>query len=90
VWIGGAGLLAVVVLKLLLVDLSGIGTVARIVSFMGVGGLMLLIGYLAPLPPAAGDEQEAQRGDRATDDPGQVPSGNPPAPSPGDPRGVPL
>jgi hypothetical protein len=35
------------------VDLSGIGTVARIVSFMGVGGLMLLIGYLAPLPPAA-------------------------------------
>ena len=53
VWIAGAALLGVVVLKLVAVDLSGIGTVARIVSFMGVGGLMLLIGYLAPLPPAA-------------------------------------
>jgi uncharacterized membrane protein len=28
--------------------------VARIVSFMGVGGLMLLIGYLAPLPREEG------------------------------------
>jgi uncharacterized membrane protein len=50
VWIVGAALLAVVVLKLLLVDLSGSGTVARIVSFIGVGVLMLVIGYVAPLP----------------------------------------
>ena len=49
-WIGGAALLGVVVVKLLLVDLSDIGTVARIVSFIGVGALMLVIGYLAPLP----------------------------------------
>ena len=49
-WMVGAALLAVVVLKLFLVDLKNIGSVARIVSFMGVGGLMLLIGYLAPLP----------------------------------------
>jgi uncharacterized membrane protein len=33
-----------------LVDLSNSGSIARIVSFMGVGGLMLVIGYLAPLP----------------------------------------
>jgi len=39
-----------VVLKLLLVDLSGTGTVTRIVSFIGVGVLMLVIGYVAPLP----------------------------------------
>ena len=38
------------VLKLLLVDLSGTGTVTRIVSFIGVGVLMLVIGYVAPLP----------------------------------------
>jgi uncharacterized membrane protein len=49
-WIVGAALLAAVVLKLLLVDLSGSGTVARIVSFIGVGALMLVIGYVAPLP----------------------------------------
>jgi uncharacterized membrane protein len=52
-WLTGAGLLAVVVLKLFLVDLSSISTLTRIVSFVGVGLLMLLIGYLSPLPPAA-------------------------------------
>ena len=50
-WLVGAGLMAVVVAKLFLVDLSGVGTVARIVSFLGVGVLMLVIGYLAPVPP---------------------------------------
>ena len=49
-WVAGAVLLGVVVLKLLLVDLSGSGTVARIVSFIGVGALMLVIAYVAPLP----------------------------------------
>ena len=49
-WLVGAALLAAVVLKLLLVDLSGTGTVTRIVSFIGVGVLMLVIGYVAPLP----------------------------------------
>ncbi|MCW5665400.1 MAG: DUF2339 domain-containing protein [Piscinibacter sp.] len=51
-WIVGAVLLGVVVLKLLLVDLSDSGTVTRIVSFIGVGVLMLVIGYVAPLPAA--------------------------------------
>lgn len=49
-WVTGASLLAAVVLKLVLVDLSGSGTVTRIVSFIGVGLLMLVIGYVAPLP----------------------------------------
>jgi uncharacterized membrane protein len=53
VWLTGAGLLAVVVTKLFLVDLSSIGTVERIVSFVGVGLLMLVLGYFSPLPPAA-------------------------------------
>lgn len=52
-WIGGAGLLALVVLKLFAVDLSGVATVARIVSFLTAGVLMLLIGYFSPLPPRA-------------------------------------
>ena len=52
-WLVGALLLGAVVLKLMLVDLSGSGTVTRIVSFIGVGVLMLVIGYVAPLPAAA-------------------------------------
>jgi len=51
-WIAGALLLGAVVIKLLMVDMSGSGTVARIVSFIGVGALMLVIGYVAPLPSA--------------------------------------
>jgi len=49
-WIVGAALLGAVVVKLLVVDLSGSGGVTRIVSFIGVGVLMLVIGYVAPLP----------------------------------------
>jgi uncharacterized membrane protein len=50
-WMVGAGIMAVVVLKLFIVDLSNVGTVTRIVSFIGVGVLMLLIGYFSPVPP---------------------------------------
>ncbi len=50
-WFVGAGLMAAVVAKLFLIDLSNIGGVERIVSFIGVGLLMLIIGYVAPLPP---------------------------------------
>jgi uncharacterized membrane protein len=49
-WVAGAALLGAVVVKLLVVDLSGSGSVTRIVSFIGVGVLMLVIGYVAPLP----------------------------------------
>jgi len=52
VWMTGAGLLGVVIAKLFLVDLSHIGTIERIVSFVGVGLLMLVVGYYSPLPPA--------------------------------------
>ncbi|WP_026471810.1 DUF2339 domain-containing protein [Alkanindiges illinoisensis] len=51
VWLAGIALLAVVVIKLLLVDLSNVAAIARIVSFIGAGLIMLLIGYIAPLPP---------------------------------------
>jgi len=50
-WMAGAVLLGAVVLKLFLVDLSQLGSLARIVSFLAVGALMLVIGYVAPLPP---------------------------------------
>jgi uncharacterized membrane protein len=51
VWMVGMGLMVVVVAKLFLVDLSSIGTVARIASFLTVGLLLVITGYFAPLPP---------------------------------------
>jgi uncharacterized membrane protein len=56
-WIVGAGLMIVVIAKLFLVDLSSIGTIARIASFLTVGALLLITGYLAPLPPRRDSEQ---------------------------------
>jgi uncharacterized membrane protein len=51
IWLVGAALLAVVIAKLFLIDLSRIGSVERIISFVGVGLLMLVVGYFSPLPP---------------------------------------
>jgi uncharacterized membrane protein len=51
VWFAGAVLLGIVVVKLFLIDLDDIGTIARIVTFLVVGILMLVIGYFSPLPP---------------------------------------
>ena len=60
VWMLGALLLVIVVVKLLLVDLFNAGGLERVVSCLGVGLLMLAIGYLAPFPTelgkASGDE----------------------------------
>jgi uncharacterized membrane protein len=50
-WLTGAALMGGVVVKLFLVELSRVGSVERIVSFIVVGMLMLLIGYLSPVPP---------------------------------------
>jgi uncharacterized membrane protein len=50
-WSTGAALMGAVVIKLFVVDLSHSGTVARIVSFIGVGILLLVVGYFSPVPP---------------------------------------
>ena len=54
-WFMGIGLLGVVVLKLVIVDLSQTEAIWRVISFLGAGSLILVIGYLAPLPPARED-----------------------------------
>lgn len=51
VWMVGAALMAVVVLKLFVIDLGNSGTLARIISFLGVGIMLLVVGYFAPVPP---------------------------------------
>lgn len=57
-WILGACLLGLVVIKLALKDLQGAGTLAGIVSFIVVGGLILLIGYISPIPAKIKPAQE--------------------------------
>lgn len=54
VWFAGIALLTIVVAKLVLIDMSNTSAVLRVVSFIGAGLLMLVIGYLAPLPPKVG------------------------------------
>ncbi|WGL61778.1 DUF2339 domain-containing protein [Pseudomonas sp. CW003PS] len=63
-WLVGAALIALVVAKLFFVELGNRGGLERIVSFIGVGVLLLVVGYFAPLPPrkaeaSAPDEQES-------------------------------
>jgi len=49
-WLIGAVLLGLVVLKLFVIDLSALGSLGRIVSFLVVGAILISIGYFAPLP----------------------------------------
>ena len=51
VWYTGAALLGLTVLKLFLVDLVNTGTLARIISFISVGLLIIVIAYFWPAPP---------------------------------------
>jgi len=61
-WLVGAALIGVVVAKLFFVELGNRGSLERIVSFIGVGVLLLIVGYFAPLPPQrdASSQQETR------------------------------
>jgi len=49
-WIVGAALVGIVLLKMFFVDLGASGTVERIVSFLVVGSLLVATGYFSPIP----------------------------------------
>jgi uncharacterized membrane protein len=57
-WIAAATLLGVTVVKLFLVDLSKLSTGTKIATFLVVGALLLVVGYLSPVPPARADAAE--------------------------------
>jgi uncharacterized membrane protein len=50
-WIVGAALVGIVLVKMFFVDLGASGTVERIVSFLVVGSLLVATGYFSPMPP---------------------------------------
>ena len=60
-WLTGATLMAVVVVKLFLVELGNSGGIARIVSFIAVGLLLLLVGWFAPVPPKENILEETKK-----------------------------
>ncbi len=55
VWAGGAVVMGIVIVKLFIVELGNVGTLSRVVSFLGVGLLLLVVGYFAPVPRSGGD-----------------------------------
>jgi len=61
-WLIGAVLLGLVVLKLFIIDLSALGSLGRVISFLVVGALLTSIGYFAPLPDK-NDEDELENTD---------------------------
>ncbi|WP_343654311.1 DUF2339 domain-containing protein [Herbaspirillum sp.] len=60
-WFVGGGLLATTVLKLFVFDLSRTQGLERIVAFLGVGVLLLLVGYFSPLPPKSAVAERGQQ-----------------------------
>ena len=56
VWLIGATLLGITIIKLFLVDLAQTGSLARIISFIGVGLLTITVAYFWPAPPRVGEE----------------------------------
>ena len=57
-WMGFASLLGITVAKLFVVDLSQLTTPAKIVTFLVVGLLLLIVGYLSPVPPEVVNQEE--------------------------------
>jgi uncharacterized membrane protein len=55
VWMGGAVLMAIVLLKLLLIDRGYMGNIPGIISFIAVGLLLVGVGWIAPSPPKLAD-----------------------------------
>jgi uncharacterized membrane protein len=50
-WLAGAVLMGVVLVKLVLVDRQHLGNLTGIVSFLAYGALCAVVGYFAPQPP---------------------------------------
>ena len=58
-WIAGATLLVAAAVKVVLIDFGSLGELQNILAVIAAGGMFLLVGWLAPMPPPA--QSEAQR-----------------------------
>ena len=60
IWIVGASWMGVVVIKLFLVDLANLAALPKAGSFIGVGIVLMIVGYLAPVPPSQSETQQSE------------------------------
>jgi uncharacterized membrane protein len=67
-WSAGAGLLVAAAIKLLLIDFGSLGELANILAVIAAGGVFLLVGWLAPIPPGASGEAADRTMPAAQDD----------------------
>jgi uncharacterized membrane protein len=51
IWIGGACLVGLVIVKLILIDRTHLKDLHAILGVLAVGGLLMIVGYFAPNPP---------------------------------------
>jgi len=56
-WTAGAAFLVGAAIKLLLLDFGSLGELANILAVIAAGGVFLLVGWLAPMPPAAAKKE---------------------------------
>jgi uncharacterized membrane protein len=56
IWMGGAVLVGLVIVKLILVDRTHLKDLYAILGVLAVGGLLMLVGWFAPNPPKPSDE----------------------------------
>ena len=61
-WISGAVLLVASAVKLVLFDFGSLGQLANILAVIAAGAMFLLVGWLAPMPPAAPHDDEPAKG----------------------------
>jgi uncharacterized membrane protein len=57
-WFLGAGLIALDIAKVMMIDMRNAATMVRIFAVLLLGGLFLFIGWMSPLPPRKEDADE--------------------------------
>ncbi len=62
-WMGGAVLMVAAAAKVALLDFGSLGQLANILAVIGAGVVFLLVGWLAPMPPAAPESLEEPAGE---------------------------
>ena len=65
-WLAGATLLVVAAVKLFLVDFGSLGQLANILAVIAAGGVFLVVGWLAPMPPGTPNTATQPPGQSAT------------------------
>ena len=67
-WVVGASLLVASAVKLLLRDFGSLGQLANILALIAAGAVFLLVGWVAPMPPAAPTRATDERAESSVEE----------------------